>query len=76
MLFHVTGSEVVRFKAGGNVGIGTNNPDHTLHVVGNLRVHSSGVEGIRMAEKEIKLLNANFHQYFHDLSSSGIFPCL
>ncbi|MHC4316582.1 MAG: tail fiber domain-containing protein, partial [Planctomycetota bacterium] len=32
MTFHVGGSEVVRFKAGGNVGIGTNNPAYNLDV--------------------------------------------
>jgi hypothetical protein len=35
LLFHANGSEVVRFETGGNVGIGTNNPEANLHVYGS-----------------------------------------
>ena len=32
LVFKTNDNEVVRFKSGGNVGIGTNNPDKTFHV--------------------------------------------
>jgi len=44
MRFEVDGSEVMRIAAGGNVGIGTSNPDQILHLA------KTGIAGMRIED--------------------------
>ena len=43
MSLHVNGAEQVTILSGGNVGIGTNNPDKTLDVDGDVRVRGEDI---------------------------------
>ena len=45
MFFHVGGSETVRFGSTGNVGIGTNNPDAKLDIVGSTK-HRGNIRSV------------------------------
>lgn len=41
LVFRTNGTEKVRIQAGGNMGIGTNNPGAKLDVLGNIRAGSA-----------------------------------
>ena len=52
--FYTLGSERMRISSNGNVGIGTNNPDRRVHIVGDVRI-----EGSLTTNGETTIINTN-----------------
>ena len=72
--FDKDNNELFTFNTDGNVGIGTDNPEQKLHVVGNVAVYKDGIQrGILSQEGTFVLRDSNGNDKFYFTNSGNSF---